>query len=59
MNRFDILNLMIVIVLLVNIILSSIYFHNMRNKENYEYGINLYRSSVNKQYSQFCKNTPN
>lgn len=53
------LNVIIAIILIVNMILLSIYFHNMRNEENYEYGINLYRSSVNKQYSQFCKNNPN
>jgi len=53
------LNVIIAIILIVNMILLSIYFHNMRNEEDYEYGINLYRGALARQYAQFSKNHPN
>ncbi len=60
----DMLNIIIIFLVLMNVILACyyIYMNNCScndNRENYEYGIKLYRDTVNKQYSQFCKNNPN
>ncbi len=58
----DMLNIIIIFLVLMNVILACYYMNNCScndNRENYEYGIRLYRDTVNKQYSQFCKNNPN
>lgn len=55
------LNILITFLVLINVILACFYINNSgcNERENYEYGIKLYRDTVNKQYSQFCKNNPN
>ena len=55
-NYNDFYRIIIIALLIMNMILSSVYIYNTRKKENYEYGINLYRNTVNKQYSNFSKN---